>query len=124
MPCSPCASPVSTATGTPIGASAAKTARPQIKTAPPYHKNPQHDCITLDRTRERSPRRFDHTDAVTKASAPTVTGCLAAEARMSANTKLFQQKMKASKPAAAIPGPASGTAMRVNALHHECPATR
>src|SRR5208337_4951691 len=49
-PCSPCASPVSTATGTPIGASAAKTARPQIKTAPPYHKNPQHDCITLDRT--------------------------------------------------------------------------
>src|SRR5208337_2160543 len=50
MPCSPCASPVSTATGTPIGASAAKTARPQIKTAPPYHKNPQHDCITLDRT--------------------------------------------------------------------------
>src|SRR5208337_3937246 len=50
-PCSPCASPVSTATGTPIGASAAKIARPQIKTAPPYHKNPQHDCITLDRTR-------------------------------------------------------------------------
>src|SRR5208337_1907775 len=54
-PCSPCASPVSTATGTPIGASAAKTARPQIKTAPPYHKNPQHDCITLDRTRPHRP---------------------------------------------------------------------
>src|SRR5208337_410651 len=55
-PCSPCASPVSTATGTPIGASAAKTARPQIKTAPPYHKNLQHDCITLDRTRPRAAR--------------------------------------------------------------------
>ena len=40
-----------------FGASAAKTARPQIKTAPPYHKNPQHDCITLDRTLElRFPR--------------------------------------------------------------------
>src|SRR5208337_1313910 len=63
-PCSPCASPVSTATGTPIGASAAKTARPQIKTAPPYHKNPQHDCITLDRTlRVRTLHSFCANDA-------------------------------------------------------------
>ena len=44
-------------------------------------------------------------DAVTKASAPTVTGCLSAEARISAKTKLFQAKMKASSPAAAMPGP-------------------
>ena len=44
-------------------------------------------------------------DAVTKASAPTVTGCLSAEARISAKTKLFQAKMKASRPAAAMPGP-------------------
>ena len=33
--------------------------------------------------------------AVTKASAPTVTGCLSAEASTSAKMKLFQAKMKA-----------------------------
>ena len=58
-------------------------------------------------------------EAVTKASAPTVTGCLSADAKMSAKTKLFQQKMKARSPAAAIPGPAKGIAMRVNVRHHE-----
>ena len=63
-------------------------------------------------------------DAVTKASAPTVTGCLSAEARISAKTKLFQQKMNDSSPAAAMPGPASGIAMRVNVRHQEWPATR
>src|SRR6185503_4549297 len=52
-------------------------------------------------------------EAVTKASAPTVTGCLSAEARIKAKIKLFQQKMNDNSPAAAIPGPASGTAIGV-----------
>src|ERR671910_536173 len=51
-------------------------------------------------------------DAVMKARAPTVTGCLSAEARISAKMKLFQAKMKARSAAAAMPGPASGTAQR------------
>ena len=34
-------------------------------------------------------------DAVTKASAPTVTGCLSADARIRAKTKLFRYKMVA-----------------------------
>ena len=63
-------------------------------------------------------------EAVTKASAPTVTGCLSAEARISAKTKLFQQKMKESSPAAAMPGPASGMAMRVSVCHQLCPEIR
>ena len=63
-------------------------------------------------------------EAVTKASAPTVTGCLSAEARISAKTKLFQQKMKASRPAAAMPGRASGRAIRVKVRHQPWPSIR
>jgi len=47
-------------------------------------------------------------DAVTKASAPTVTGWMLDDPRISAKMKLFQAKMKASRAAAAMPGRASG----------------
>ena len=62
--------------------------------------------------------------AVTKASAPTVTGCLSAEASTSAKMKLFQAKMKANNAAAAIPGAASGKEIRLKVENHECPALR
>src|SRR6218665_3984504 len=45
-------------------------------------------------------------EAVMNASAPTVTGCTLDEPRISAKTKLFHAKMNASRPAAAMPGPA------------------
>ena len=63
-------------------------------------------------------------EAVTKASAPTVTGCLLAEARISANTKLFQAKMKASNPAAAMPGRARGIAILRKVFHQPWPEMR
>jgi transcriptional/translational regulatory protein YebC/TACO1 len=46
------------------------------------------------------------------------------DAMQKAKKNSVQQKMKASSPAAAMPGPASGTAMRVNVRHQECPAMR
>jgi hypothetical protein len=49
---------------------------------------------------------------------------LSAEASTSAKMKLFQAKMKASSPAAAIPGPASGRATCRKVVIHRCPATR
>lgn len=61
-------------------------------------------------------------EAVTKASAPTVTGCLSADASTSAKMKLFQAKMNASSPAAAMPGAVRGIEMRRNVVSHPCPA--
>ena len=63
-------------------------------------------------------------EAVIKAKAPTVTGCLSAEASTSAKIKLFHANMKASKAAAAMPGPASGKAILRKVVHQRCPAMR
>jgi hypothetical protein len=63
-------------------------------------------------------------EAVTKARAPTVTGCLSAEARISAKMKLFHQKMKDRRAAAAMPGRASGRAIFVKVFSQEWPSIR
>ena len=63
-------------------------------------------------------------EAVMKASEPTVTGCTSLEPRTNAKMKLFQAKMKASSPAAAMPGRASGMAIFHRLLNQECPSSR
>ncbi len=59
-----------------------------------------------------------------KASEPTVTGCMSAEPSTSAKMKLFQAKMNESRPAAAMPGRASGMAIFHMLLNQEWPSSR